>query len=64
MAFHENPRIKIPAILHLTCLGWAYITPEKFAGKMPTSSSNLEALFRESASLEEMEKQRECLRYA
>ena len=41
MAFNENTRVKIPAILHLTQLGYEYVSLKSDKRATPESEANI-----------------------
>ena len=39
MTHNENSRVKIPALVHLTRLGYKYISPKKYEGTIDTDTN-------------------------
>ena len=51
MKHNENSRVKIPALVHLTRLGYEYLSLKDYQGEIHVDTSIFVEIFRDSISL-------------
>ena len=51
MKHNENSRVKIPALIHLTRIGYKYLSLKDYQGNIHADTNIFSDIFRESLSL-------------